>query len=51
MEWCGEDSCGRSLEEELDGDLLGTFLDREASGECVRCGSGAEAVAAVARTY
>ncbi|MBS1263754.1 MAG: Proline--tRNA ligase [Methanonatronarchaeales archaeon] len=49
--WCGEDGCGKSLEEQLNGDLLGALSDREGSGECIGCGSGARVAAAVARTY
>lgn len=51
LQWCGDVHCGEALEDELDGDLLGTLMDRDADGTCVRCGDDASRVAAVARTY
>ena len=51
--WCGDDECGRKLEEQVKAKLLGTPLDVEekAEGECVVCGKKTSTLVRVAVAY
>ncbi len=51
--WCGGESCGHSIEDKSDGDLLGVPKGGEGGGpdSCLECGDAADDVAYVARTY
>ena len=51
MHWCGEEGCGRKIEERSGASLLGTPVGEEAAhGKCVICGRDSDTVAIVART-
>ncbi len=50
--WCGGEACGKALEEQTGGDLLGEELDGEApAGVCPICSKRAKANVLIARTY
>ncbi len=52
--WCGSEECGRRLEEEVEGDVLGTPYPEEREPEverCPVCGEPAERTIRVAKTY
>jgi prolyl-tRNA synthetase len=48
--WCGEEKCGKKIEEEVKVDILGVQGDDE-SGECINCGSPGKYKALLAKTY
>jgi len=48
--WCGEESCGKEMEEIAGIDILG-ILDEEAEGACAGCGREAREVILLSRTY
>ncbi|HSO26198.1 MAG TPA: proline--tRNA ligase [Methanobacteriaceae archaeon] len=48
--WCGEESCGKEIEEKANVDILGIQED-EISGKCFACGSEAKFKAFMAKTY
>lgn len=51
FDWCGGESCGKALEDEIGGDLLGSFDHRSPEGSCIRCGDEGGKVVAAAKTY
>jgi len=53
LPWCGDDDCGRQMEEEVDARVLGTPEDVEPkpAGPCPICGREAKTVLRLARTY
>ena len=50
--WCGDEDCGKAIEELTDIDLLGTYKeDIETDDVCAHCGKPAKHVALIAKTY
>ncbi len=48
--WCGDEACGKDVEEKVHVDILGIQGD-ENTGKCVNCGKTARYRALLARTY
>ncbi|MDY7083204.1 MAG: His/Gly/Thr/Pro-type tRNA ligase C-terminal domain-containing protein, partial [Halobacteria archaeon] len=56
VEWCGDEDCGKTIEDELGVDMLGEPRDSadnrpEAEGDCLECDDKAERVVLLAKTY
>ncbi|RLE49713.1 MAG: proline--tRNA ligase [Candidatus Methanomethylicota archaeon] len=52
MPWCLSESCGRTIEGELNASVLGHPIeDVDVDGKCVVCGNRAETLIRVAKTY
>ncbi|BCS91613.1 proline--tRNA ligase [Metallosphaera javensis (ex Sakai et al. 2022)] len=49
--WCGQDSCGLKIEEEVQARVLGAPLKPEPSGNCVVCGKPSTNILRIAKTY
>ncbi|MDR3063332.1 MAG: proline--tRNA ligase [Methanobrevibacter sp.] len=49
INWCGEESCGKAIEEETNLDILGEY--GKDSGECIHCKKPAKYVALISKTY
>ncbi|MCF0226818.1 MAG: proline--tRNA ligase [Methanobrevibacter sp.] len=51
--WCGDDDCGKQIEEETGYDILGIYeeLDGESGLKCIKDGEDAKYVALIAKTY
>ncbi|GGT87039.1 proline--tRNA ligase [Sulfodiicoccus acidiphilus] len=50
--WCGNNKCGLKMEEQTGGRVLGSpYEGAEIQGKCVVCGSPAETVLRIAKTY
>ncbi len=49
--WCGEEACGKEIEEKANVDILGIQEEDEISGKCFHCGSEAKFKAFMAKTY
>ncbi|MDY6775513.1 MAG: proline--tRNA ligase [Halobacteria archaeon] len=56
--WCGEEDCGKEMEDEIGGDMLGeviegidTQAEDETDGSCLGCGSEGEKSVIFAKTY
>ncbi|MFQ6085359.1 MAG: proline--tRNA ligase [Candidatus Bathyarchaeia archaeon] len=49
--WCGEESCGLSIEEQSNASILGTAIGKRARGKCLVCGREAHHVIRIARTF
>ncbi|MCL2157057.1 MAG: His/Gly/Thr/Pro-type tRNA ligase C-terminal domain-containing protein, partial [Methanobrevibacter sp.] len=55
--WCGEEECGKSIEEETDVDLLGTqtneskFIQDLVGKKCIHCEKDAKYTGLMAKTY
>lgn len=50
--WCGQEACGKALEEQTGGDLLGEEIDgKPAAGVCPICSKRAKFSMLMARTY
>lgn len=50
VEWCGEEACGKGIEDRLDTDILGT-IEEQPQGLCAGCGHKAKHVIQLARTF
>ncbi|MCK9152585.1 proline--tRNA ligase [Methanobacterium alcaliphilum] len=48
--WCGDEDCGKAIEEQVRVDILGIQEDEE-SGNCINCGKKAKHKALLAKTY
>jgi prolyl-tRNA synthetase len=48
--WCGDESCGKEIEEYVTVDILGVKDDAN-EGKCINCGKNAQHVALLAKTY
>jgi prolyl-tRNA synthetase len=48
--WCGEESCGKEMEDIAGIDILG-IVDEEAKGACAGCGGNAKYTILLSRTY
>ncbi|MEM4714414.1 MAG: His/Gly/Thr/Pro-type tRNA ligase C-terminal domain-containing protein, partial [Candidatus Nanoarchaeia archaeon] len=51
LAWCGEEKCGKNLEEKLVGCALGYDETEQAKGKCVACGKNAKRILYFGRTY
>ncbi|AXV38381.1 MAG: proline--tRNA ligase [Methanobacterium sp. BRmetb2] len=49
--WCGDEDCGKDLEEKVHVDILGVQEEYEEEGECINCGSKAKYKTLIAKTY
>ena len=49
--WCGDEECGKELEEKVKVDILGVQEDETASCECINCGKSATCRTMIAKTY
>ena len=49
--WCGDEACGKELEEKVRVDILGVQEDETASCECINCGKSATCKTMIAKTY
>jgi len=49
--WCGSETCGLKVEEEVQARVLGSPLIPNGEGKCVICGRGAKNSLRVAKTY
>lgn len=49
VSWCGDEECGKAIEEESNLDLLGT--GSETSGTCIHCQKEAKYITYIAKTY
>lgn len=48
--WCGDEECGKSIEEKIRVDILG-ITEAEKKSSCINCGKEAEYKAFLAKTY
>jgi prolyl-tRNA synthetase len=51
FDWCGDESCGKDLEETAGVDVLGIQSESEDGKVCMNCGKPAKHVALMAKTY
>jgi len=49
--WCGDESCGREMEERSGADILGDILGEEEDGICPICGKETKIKVYLAKTY
>lgn len=49
--WCGDESCGKDLEEKLHVDILGVQEISEEERICINCGKPAKHITLLSRTY
>ncbi|KAF5073615.1 proline--tRNA ligase [Methanobacterium aggregans] len=49
--WCGDETCGKDLEEKVNVDILGIQSESEADEVCMNCGKPAKHIALMAKTY
>ena len=49
--WCGDEECGKKIEEETGYDILGIHDDAEAGAKCILSGEDAKYLALIAKTY
>ena len=49
--WCGEEACGKEIEEKANVDILGIQEEDEIAGKCFHCGNEAKFKAFMAKTY
>jgi prolyl-tRNA synthetase len=51
FQWCGEEKCGKELEEKVKVDMLGIQDENATLGECINCGKPASCKTLIAKTY
>ncbi len=51
FKWCGNEECGKELEEKVKVDILGIQDENTASGSCIHCGKPASCNTLIAKTY
>jgi len=51
LHWCGEEECGKRMEEETEKDLLGEVIDRTEKGRCLICRKESGKLMAVAKSF
>ncbi|MGZ7158915.1 MAG: proline--tRNA ligase [Methanobacterium sp.] len=51
FKWCGDEDCGKKLEEKVRVDILGIQDENAASGTCINCGKPASCNTLIAKTY
>ena len=49
--WCGDDECGKKIEEETGYDILGIIDDAEDGAKCILSGDDAKYLTLIAKTY
>ncbi|WP_407421543.1 proline--tRNA ligase [Methanobrevibacter sp.] len=49
--WCGDEECGKKIEEETGYDILGIHNDAEDGAKCILSGEDAKYLALIAKTY
>ena len=49
--WCGDDECGKEIEEKTGYDILGIHKDAEDGAKCIASGKDAKYLALIAKTY
>jgi len=50
--WCGQEECGKALEEQTGGEILGDEIEnKKIAGKCPICSSQAKHTILIARTY
>ena len=49
--WCGDDECGKKIEEKTGYDILGIHKDAEDGAKCIASGKDAKYLALIAKTY
>lgn len=49
--WCGDEACGKELEEKFKVDILGVHEDETSSCECINCGKSSTCKTMIAKTY
>jgi len=50
FQWCGDESCGKAIEEYVKVDILGVG-EESPDGKCIKCGAPARNLAFLAKTY
>jgi len=50
FQWCGDESCGKAIEEYVKVDILGVG-EESLDGKCINCGAPAKNLAFLAKTY
>ena len=50
FQWCGDESCGKAIEEYVKVDILGVGEESQ-DGKCINCGAPAKNLAFLAKTY
>ncbi len=48
--WCGDEECGKEIEEFVQVDILG-FHEESTEGKCIHCGAPSKTIALLAKTY
>ena len=51
VNWCGDEECGKQIEEKTGYDVLGIYKDAEEGAKCIVSGNDAKYVALIAKTY
>jgi prolyl-tRNA synthetase len=51
FQWCGDESCGKELEEKVRVDILGIQDENATPGECINCGKPASCNTLISKTY
>lgn len=49
--WCGDEACGKELEEKVRVDILGVQEDEASTCKCINCGESATCKTLIAKTY
>lgn len=48
--WCGNEECGKNMEEQVNVDILGV-KEESTEGKCINCGKESQFIALLAKTY
>ena len=51
FQWCGDEKCGKELEEKVKVDILGIQDENATPGQCINCGKPASCNTLIAKTY
>ena len=51
FQWCGDEECGKELEEKVRVDILGIQDENATPGQCINCGKPASCNTLIAKTY
>lgn len=49
--WCGDEKCGKELEEKVRVDILGVQEEDQITGKCINCGKPSSCNTLIAKTY
>ncbi len=47
--WCEEETCGKTIEKDSSGEILGSLIDENALGSCLNCGKTANTIGLFSR--